>query len=66
MEVLPPRGNIQAPPYFTPTPSIPTLSRTKYIWNIDTQQVSYNPKSTTTTTKSQKKSWTHILDSYYV
>ena len=56
MEVLPPPGgNIQAPPYFTPHPQHPSLSRSKYIWNIDTQQVSYNPKSTTTT-KSQNKS----------
>ena len=52
----PPGGNIQAPPYFTPTPSIPSLPRTKS--ETYTQQVSYrpNPKSTTTTTKFQKKS----------
>ena len=59
MEVLPPPGgNIQAPPYFTPTPSIHSLPRTKYIWNIHTASfLRSNPKSTTTTTtKSQKKS----------
>ena len=57
MEVLPPPGgNIQAPPYLTPTPAslaCPAQNTSETY----TQQVSYrpNPKSTKTT-KSQKKS----------
>ena len=69
----PPPGNIKAPPYFTPTPSIPSLSRTKYIWNIThskfsiilNQQQQQNLKRSLVYFSVLKLS-THILDSYYV